>query len=170
MEIQVKSRDASGQAGYGTARVSLLGSRKLHDPGRTIMGTYCERGNCSRQFEAPRSSTAGIDKENPAPFFDYRPMGMAGDDSRESRGMRIEVELRQVMKNVDFLAANLDDVVCGKTARPSAYVVIAAHSSDGRNASERVQNRWVADVAAMNDEVRVAKRIKRFRPNQTVGI
>ena len=85
------------------------------------MGTYCERGNCSRQFEAPRSSTAGIDKENPAPFFDYRPMGMAGDDSRESRGMRIEVELRQVMKNVDFLAANLDDVVCGKTARPSAY-------------------------------------------------
>ena len=56
------------------------------------MGTYCERGNCSRQFEAPRSSTAGIDKENPAPFFDYRLVRMAGDDSRESRGIRVEVE------------------------------------------------------------------------------
>jgi hypothetical protein len=40
-------------------------------------------------------------------------------------------------------------------------------SSDGGNASERVQNRWIADVATMNDEVRIAKRIKRFRPNQT---
>jgi hypothetical protein len=47
---------------------------------------------------------------------------------------------------------------------------ISSFSSDGRNASERVHNRWIADVATMNDEVRVAKRIKPFSPNQTVGI
>ena len=39
-------------------------------------------------------------------------------------------------------------------------VVIAAHGSDGRDASEHVQNRWIADVAAMNDEVRVAQRVE----------
>lgn len=97
-------------------------------------------------------------------------MRMAGDDSRESRGVRVKVELRQIMQDVDFMTVNFDDVVCGKTARPGAYVVIAAHGSDGRDASEHVQNRWIADVAAMNDEVRVAQRIKGLRPNQTMGI
>jgi hypothetical protein len=97
-------------------------------------------------------------------------MRMAGDDSRESRGIRVKVELRQIMQDVDFMTVNFDDVVCGKTAHPGAYVVIAAHGSDGRDASEHVQNRWIADVAAMNDEVRVAQRVKRLRPNQTMGI
>lgn len=135
-----------------------------------MMGAYCKRGNRNRQVEAPRSSAAGIDKESPAQFFDYRLVRMAGDDSRESRGSWIELELRQVMKDVDCVAANLDHIVCGKTATPSARVVIATHGSDRRNGSERVQNRWVADVAAMNDEVRVVERIERLRPNQTVGI
>src|SRR5216684_4267660 len=73
-------------------------------------------------------------------------------------------------KGVDLMTVNFDDVVCGKTARPGAYIVIAAHGSDGRDASEHVQNRWIADVAAMNDEVGVAQRVKRLRPNQTMGI
>jgi hypothetical protein len=62
---------------------------------------------------------------------------MAGDDSRESRGIRV-VELRQIMQYVDFMTVNFDDVICGKTARPGAYVVIAAHGSDGRDASKHV--------------------------------
>ena len=95
---------------------------------------------------------------------------MAGDDSRESRGIRVKVELRQIMQDVDFMTVNFDDVVGGKTARPGAYVVIAAYGSDGRDASEHIQNRWIADVAAMNDEVGVAQRVKRLRPNQTMGI
>ena len=97
-------------------------------------------------------------------------MRMAGDDIREYRGVRVKVELRQIMQDVDFMTVNFDDVVCGKTVRPGAYVVIAAHGSDGRDSSEQVQNRGIADVAAMNDEVRVAQRIKRLRPNQTMGI
>ena len=32
------------------------------------MRAYCERGNCSRQFKAPRSSTARVDKEDLAAF------------------------------------------------------------------------------------------------------
>ena len=65
-------------------------------------------------------------------------MRMAGDDSRESRGVRVKAELRQIMQDVDFMTVNFDDVVCGKTARPGAYVVIAAHGSDGRDASKHV--------------------------------
>jgi hypothetical protein len=56
-----------------------------------------ERSDCSRQFEAPRSSTPGIDKKSPALFFDDRFLRMAEDDRRESRGSRIEVKVREIM-------------------------------------------------------------------------
>ena len=95
---------------------------------------------------------------------------MAEDDSCEARGIRVEVKLRQVMQYVDSVAANFDHVGLGKSVRPSARVIVSAHRSDRRDATERVQHRWISDVAAMNDEVRVAERIKRFRPNQPVGI
>jgi hypothetical protein len=35
---------------------------------------------------------------------------MAEDDACESRGVRVEVKPRQVMQDVDFVAANLDYV------------------------------------------------------------
>jgi hypothetical protein len=95
---------------------------------------------------------------------------MAEDDSCESRGIRVEVKLRQVMQYVDFVAANFDHVRRGKSARPSVCVIVAAHRSDRRDAAKYVQYRRLSDIAAMNDEVRVAKRIKRLRPNQAVGI
>ena len=95
---------------------------------------------------------------------------MAGDDSRKSCGFRVTGEFRQVMNNVDSMTANLDHVMCEKAARPSTSIVIAAYSSDGRNASKRIQNRWIADIPAMNDDFRVAQRIERFRPNQAMGI
>jgi len=95
---------------------------------------------------------------------------MAGDDSRKSCGIRVTVELRHVMNNIDPVTANLDHVMCGKAARPNISIVIASYTSDGRNASERIQNRWIADVPAMNDHLRVAQRIERLRPNQAMGI
>jgi len=60
--------------------------------------------------------------------------------------------------------------ICALLEFDSNFDRLAHQLSDGRNASERVHNRWIADVATINDEVRVAKRIKRYRPNQTVGI
>jgi hypothetical protein len=95
---------------------------------------------------------------------------VAGHYGREARGGRIEIELRKVVKNVNRMAANLDNVVCRKAARLRTLVVIATDRADGREGSECIQDCRVADVATMNDEVRIMERIERFGPNQSMGI
>jgi hypothetical protein len=55
---------------------------------------------------------------------------MAEDYGGEARRARIEVELREVVKSIDRVAADLDDVVGRKAASPHALVVVAADRSD----------------------------------------
>jgi hypothetical protein len=68
------------------------------------------------------------------------------------------------------VGADLDDVAGRKAGSPSALVVVASGSADRCKASERIQDGWITDVATMNDEVRVPKRIECLGPNQTMGI
>jgi hypothetical protein len=84
---------------------------------------------------------------------------VTGDDGREASGIRIEVELREVVKDIDRVVADLDDVVCRKAGSPSALVVIAADRADRCKGSERFQDGWATDVATVNDELRVSESI-----------
>lgn len=95
---------------------------------------------------------------------------MAGDDGGETGGRGIEVELRQVVKHVNGVGADVDDVAGRKSASPSSLVVIPANGSKRREGSECIQDRWIAYITAMNDKVRAAERIEYLGPNQTVGI
>ena len=70
-----------------------FGSGERHDPGHAATRADCERGDRGRQFEPPRSSTPGIDKQSPTLSFDDRFVRMAENDSREARGMRVNVKL-----------------------------------------------------------------------------
>jgi hypothetical protein len=74
------------------------------------------------------------------------------------------------VKNVDRVPANLDDVVGRKAVSPHNFVVIAADRANWCEGSERIQDSWIADVAAMNDEVRVSERVECLGSNQTMGI
>jgi hypothetical protein len=143
---------------------------KLHNPGLT---TTAPQGKCGQrhwQGEAPRTGAAGIDEENLAALLDRRLVRMAEDYSSEARGGRIEIELCEVVKNVNRVAADLDNVECRKAAGPRILVVVAADRADRSEGSERVEDGGIADVATMNDHVRVAQRIECRGPNQTMGI
>jgi transposase InsO family protein len=83
---------------------------------------------------------------------------MAGDDSGEASSGWIEVELREVVKDVDDVGADLDDVAGRKAGSPGAFVVVAADRAHRCKASERFQDGWVTDVATMNNEVRFSER------------
>jgi hypothetical protein len=65
---------------------------------------------------------------------------MAEDYGGEARGGRIEIELREVVKNVDRVAADLDNVECRKAASPCTLVVIAADRADRCEGSECIQD------------------------------
>jgi hypothetical protein len=95
---------------------------------------------------------------------------MAEDYGGEARGGRIEIELREVVKNVDRVVSDLDDVVGQKAASPRTLIVIAADCANRCEGSERIKDAGIADVATMNDEVRVPERIECLESNQTVGV
>jgi hypothetical protein len=73
--------------------------------------------------------------------------------------IRIEVESREVVNDIDRVGADLDDVVCRKARSPSALVVIAADRADRCKVSQHFQDGWAADVATVNDEPRVPESI-----------
>jgi hypothetical protein len=95
---------------------------------------------------------------------------VARDDSGEPGSGRIEVEFRKVVKNVDRVGADFDNIAGRKLGSPSPPIIVAADRADRCKGSECVQDGWVADVAAMNDEVRLPERVECLGTNQTVGI
>jgi len=95
---------------------------------------------------------------------------VAGNHGGEARGGRIEIEGREVVKNVDRVAADLDNVVGRKTVSPRTLVVVAADGVDRCGGSQRIEDGWSAHVGTMNDEVLVPECIECVGPNQTMGI
>jgi hypothetical protein len=63
------------------------------------------------------------------------------------------------VKDVDHVGADLDDVAGRKAGSPRAFVVVASDRAHRCKLSERYQDRWVTDVATMNNEVRFPERI-----------
>jgi hypothetical protein len=82
-----------------------------------------------------RTSTAGVNEQNFAALFNRRLVRVAGNYGGEARRGRIEIEFREVVKNVDRVAADLDNVVGRKAARPRTLVIIAADRADRREGS-----------------------------------
>src|SRR5262249_53584919 len=108
-----------------------------------------------RKFETPWSRAPGVYKENLAPLFDHRLVRVTKNHPTQTSGIRIELHFREVVKTLDVWAADLDHVVWRKSAAPPASIVVAANRTDRRNLSEALQNGRVADIATMNNEVRV---------------
>jgi hypothetical protein len=127
--------DHHRQAGY---RASLAPSRpsRVYDPDPPCSVPGLEdvsaQSRCRNPFQHSR-----IDKKGPALSLNARLVRMTEDESGKSRGIRVEIKLRQVMQDIDPVAANLDHVGSGKSARPSVCVVIPTHRSDRRDATAR---------------------------------
>ena len=143
---------------------------ELDDLGRAGAGVKRESCNRYRQREAARAGAARIDEKNLALLLDNGLVRVAGDDRGDAGGGGIEVELGEVVKDVNRVGADLDDVGGGEARSPRAPVVVAAYRAHGCKASQRLEHGGVADVATVNDEVRMPQGVQGFRPRQTVGI
>jgi hypothetical protein len=81
---------------------------------------------------------------------------MTKHDRGQARHVGIGVEFREVVKDPDSVPVNLDQVLRRKAVGPGAAVVIASDCADRRKSPERIQDDWVTDITAMNDEVRTS--------------
>ena len=64
---------------------------------------------------------------------------MTGDDGCNSIGNRIDIEMRDVVHDVEPLAADVDDGRGGQGIGPLALVVVAANRRDGRDATQTLE-------------------------------
>jgi hypothetical protein len=92
-------------------------------------------------------------------------MRMTAHDYSDTARLQIEVKFSKIVKHVDRLRLNLDQVVLEEAAGPSAMVIVAAYRANRRDSSKCFQNRGIADVAAMNDQIGAAKRLYRLWPD-----
>ena len=64
---------------------------------------------------------------------------------------RVQVELGEIVQHVNRHSADLELSALGYRARPALAIVIAAHRGHGRDLAQRLENRRIADIAAMDD-------------------
>ena len=92
--------------------------------------------------------------------LDERPVGVSADNRREPRGGGIEIECMAVVQHIEGFAMESDDLRCGQVGARPLRIDVAAYRGDRGQVAERIQDRWVADVAGMED---VARRRARLR-------
>jgi hypothetical protein len=134
-------------------------------------GSKGKRGNCHWQGEARRTSATWIDEENLAALLDNRLVRMVGDHGGEANRGRLEVGLREIVKDIDRVVSDLDDIAGRKPGSPGVSLSLLPRIvRTGAMVGECFRDAWTADVATMNDEVRVPERIECLWPNQTMGL
>lgn len=97
-------------------------------------------------------------------------MTVARDYDLESRRCRLQVELTKIVENINRDAAKFDYFCLRQLSRPGSRVDIASNRRQGRNASEFVENLRRADIARVDDVLRLVQRGNRFGAKQAVSV
>ena len=85
-------------------------------------------------------------------------------------GLWLEIEGAEIMQYVDRDSAEFDDFGIPQSARPRAFVDVAADGGQGRKFRETVEDLGFSNVAGMDDVCRSAQRGDGFGAKQTVRI
>jgi hypothetical protein len=95
---------------------------------------------------------------------------VARDHDLESRGLRLQVELREIVEHVDGDDADTNDFGLGQLTRPWRLVDIPANGGYGRDDCEFLKDLGSSDVTGMEDVVRSLQRGKSFGAKQSVRV
>jgi len=95
---------------------------------------------------------------------------MPADNNLESRGFGHEVDLSEIVKDVHSHLVDLEGFRLGEIAGPRLPIDVASHGLDRRQCPQGVEDRGLADVPAVNYQLRVPERLDRLWPQEPVGI
>ena len=94
-------------------------------------------------------------------------VGVAGDDHAEAGGDGVEVEVGERVDHVNEVAFEGEELYPGGDG---GEVDVAVDGGDGGYFSEVVEDRWVADVASMQDVVDTLQGGEDLRAEEVVGV
>ena len=95
---------------------------------------------------------------------------MAKNDEAETGRPWIEVERCQVVEQVRRYGFECHDRCRRQIRRPRAAVDVAAHGLYGRDAPQRVEDLWRADVSRVKNQVNAGEGRGGFGPQETMSI
>jgi len=103
------------------------------------------------KLESSRPRAAGIEIEHSVARLLLGNMAVAADYNRESSGLRLEVQLCQIVQYIDGNATQFKHLGSRQLARPRTLVDVAAHRSHGSNRGKFLEDLGRADIPGMND-------------------
>src|SRR5579862_2957807 len=112
-----------------------------------------ERSHRHGQSESARAGAAGIDVQHAVTSFALWPMRMAGNDDVEPVFRRVDAASCDVVNHENVHAADVEALGFAQPRRPRAAIVVAAHGGHRRDHRKLGENRRLADVARMHDEM-----------------
>ena len=95
---------------------------------------------------------------------------MTEDYRREPGRVRIEVECRQVVQDIEMYSTHLDNLRLGQRRCPRARVDVAANGNGRSDRSQPFEHVEFADVPGVNDQLRPLQGVNRLRTKQSVRI
>lgn len=97
-------------------------------------------------------------------------VSVAVQDRSESGVHGVHSRICEVVDQVEFVAAEGEKLCRRKPGTGTRDVYVAADSGEGSQTRQRIKDRWIADVAQVNDVIAAAECLDRLGPEQTVRI
>ena len=134
--------------------------------------TICndEPAQSHRKLKSTRTGAPGIEEDHPVPNFLLRHVAVPVNHDFDSCRLRLHIEPRQIMKNIDRNSAEFHHVSLRQLARPCLSVDVASYGRDRRNRAKFIENLSPSNIAAMNDVFGPAQCPQRLRTKQPVGV
>jgi hypothetical protein len=158
----------SGHLGKGLLGATALG--QFYDSRADLGALDNEFGHGNGQLKSPGPATTRVDVQNSIAFFDQGPMRMARNNHLHAHGMRLDVELRKIVDDVEECASDSNHLRFRQVGCPHLPVIIASDGNQRRQGGKLIENLGRPDVSAMNDVIAADCECSRFSPHESVCV
>jgi len=95
---------------------------------------------------------------------------MARNDHLHACGVRLEVELRKIVDDVDECASDANHLGFRQMSGPCLFVIVASDGDERRQRAKLIENLCRPDVPAMNDVIAADCKGSRLRSHEAVSV
>jgi hypothetical protein len=134
-----------------------------------LLGDF-QQGEGHRQLKSTRPRTPRIQVEDSSVVVLAGLMGVAADDGAKAGGLRLEVEIVEIVEHEEMAAGGFHYRGERKFLRPGLRIHIAAHGKHRGDEFELRKNFGSAHVSRVKDELDTLESALRLRAEQAVSI